>query len=226
MDTGVPEEDPEPPLMSWKEVSSVSREPEEVLPREPSLAARKAFEAELEYDEFDLVATETMQSEYQRQERLSLNPEVLEEDNDEDNNTVNKTSVKRKGIPRYLRYPEKYKCYTLDEPITVSYTKQDPIPVQDSVSSEASERIVFRKTSDLKFHSKSWLRCRPGEGHKSIQAMEEDTDTSATTVQTAAEQSFKDQDLKQDSSSNEHKHTVHKTISRGSRNYRTKSKLS
>lgn len=155
MDTEVPEEDPEPPLMSWKEVSSVSREPEEVLLREPSLAARKAFEAELEYDEFDLVATETMQFEYQRQERFSLNPEVLEDDNDEDNNTVNKTSLKQKGIPRYLRYPEKYKCYTLDDPITVSYTKQDPIPAEDSVSSDISERIVFRKTSDLTFRSKS-----------------------------------------------------------------------
>eukprot|EP00210_Caulerpa_lentillifera_P006301 g6019.t1 len=211
-DTEIAEEEPEPSLMTWKEASSVSRDPEKVLPREPSTAARKAFEEELEYDEFDLLATETMESEYQRNEKFSLNPEVLDDDDDDANDDNGGTRIvsKRSGVPRYLRYPEKYKCYTLDEPISVSYATQNASPVRNESISESPKQIVFRKTD---------------EARNSIQKMAVDVPDSLSTssVKTEALESFNETDPKQESHSNDGEDSSHKTSSRSSRNYRKKS---
>jgi len=73
----VAETEPGPPLMSWQEVLSGSKDAEtDVL--EPSVAARQAFEAELEYDEFDSQAVQTMDSGFAKRERSEISQEVLD----------------------------------------------------------------------------------------------------------------------------------------------------
>ena len=70
--------DPEPSPMTWKQVVEGTRntQREEDSLREPSTAARQAFEDEPDYDEFDEVATATIQLGSAQEERERLNVEV------------------------------------------------------------------------------------------------------------------------------------------------------
>ena len=70
--------EPAPSPMTWNEVVDGSKnvELDEERLCEISVEARKAFEAEADYDEFDEVATGSIQLGYEEKEKEELNREV------------------------------------------------------------------------------------------------------------------------------------------------------
>eukprot|EP00803_Ostreobium_quekettii_P006015 evm.model.scf_97.10 EVM.evm.TU.scf_97.10 scf_97:129017-131203(-) len=137
-----------PPLMSWKDITGAESQ------EEPSYASRKAFELEDEADEFDILAAETLTRDGGQPEPKPHRS--MEAAHHSDSTTVHggcRASIRdqqegrtargsfnaakelpprrkkhpRSKVPDHVQHPEKYTCYTLEEPLLVGCPTEETI---------------------------------------------------------------------------------------------------